>query len=172
MTLSTENIDATLLYCWTAPLPLPPSLNELRDSLQQPLEEAEKIPISRHAWQRYTTVPYPISWADPLPVMALNQLFRISEDEEASNIELHFNIVVRRAPPRYDNTEDTFHAFWDAVICDTLVFMLGDMAIRNSKSAERWPQDQISPFSWILMCVYSGVRRNSPSSQEHIRNKN
>ena len=127
---------------WAKPVALP-DVQGLRNYLQLALTDEEKVPISKMTFDSLCT---PRSWEscqNELTEEQLSTLFRVSEDEQASLIEVLFMNVIAFEPPP-DGTEDRFHSTYDNSITRIIESILSNAntirnSNRNTSTALQWP---------------------------------
>ena len=156
LSLGVLDIDIELLNRWKCPTPAP-DIHHLRDLLQRPLEEDEKVPISQTKFDELLK-PYDghvgMSTIDP---ETLSTLFRVSPHKHAPRIALRFTYAIQMAPPS-TGTEDSFHGTYDSNISEILrLIILGVKPGRNTNkgtsTALKWPDYTLSINN---NCIFRG----------------
>ncbi|PVF98299.1 hypothetical protein CPB86DRAFT_733261 [Serendipita vermifera] len=161
------DITGQLLERWSHPVTAS-NLQTLHIHLQQPLTEEEKVPISQDQFDKLC-VRYSSS-SSRLQAEQLSTLFRVSEDEEAPDVQWRFECTIRMAPPT-DDTEDAFHGFWDINISNILHFILSDVrpirnSNRNTSIALKRPDYGLLVNDY---CVFRGEEKGSDSKADPER---
>ena len=125
------DITNNLAEKWSHPVPAY-TIDDLRLHIQKPLEEDEKIPISRKKFDSLC-VPHALqARVDTVSDQQLSTLFRVSADRRAERVESDFLHVMRRRVPQ-TGTVDTFHVTYDLNISTIIEFILtSTTSIRNS----------------------------------------
>jgi hypothetical protein len=164
LSLDVEGITDKLKERWSHPVAVP-DVGALRLHLQRPLEEQEKIPISKRKFGWLCTPYSEGSRVDELSAEQLSTLFRVSKDEGASEFEDLFKNAINYAPPP-TGTEDLFHYTYDNSIGRILQNILSKTtAIRNSNrntsTALQWPDYGLIVNSH---CILRGEEKGSDTS--------
>jgi hypothetical protein len=159
-----------LVAKWSQPTPAP-NLQDLRNYLQQPLAENEKIPITQSTFDFLTRdtsfIDHPTS---ALSAEQLEILFRVSTEERAKVVEVPFVSAIESTPP-VSGTEDLFHSTWDANISGILRLILPDAepirnSNRNTSTALKRPD-----YGFLIKnhCIVRGEEKGSESSGDPER---
>ena len=162
----TVDISADIIFQWSKRTKLSlPAVSELPGILNQPLSEAEKIPLSRSQFDNL--VLGLMETKDICRKVDVGKLFRISDEETSEPLHLLFyNAVVRPAPP--DNgTESSFISFWDDNIRRVLE-MLVPLGTSVRGSNHNTSTLKIGPdYGFIIenVCPFRGEEK-SPTSND------
>lgn len=129
LTRNPDNITEELCEKWKLLLAdLPATPEALLQYLNVPLQDDEKVPISRDEHRKLIALSYP----NTCTANDLAALFRVTEDEEVGFLN-RFIHAIEYPPPPLSGTEDSFHSFWDTNIQDILAIIFPDEAwVRNS----------------------------------------
>jgi len=140
----------------------------LRQIINSPLVEDEKIPITQAEFDRM--VKRTTNRLEALHPDDLAALFRVSEEDTAPLIHQHVASRVIENRPQTHGTEQSFIGFWDDLICRTLRLVLQGNFIRNSNRSTS--TDLFRPDFGYLMrghCLFRGEEKAPESRGEPIK---
>jgi hypothetical protein len=146
-----------------------PSRDELSNFLHRPLEDDEKIPISRAYFDRMihrdsSSADFDCSESD------LQTLFLVDSSREVRE-EGVFTYPFVMPMPDAHGTEDSFHSFWDAMIRHIIDAILGIDCVSIRNSNKQTSTHILRPdFGAIIrtLCLFRGEEK-SPSSSDDPR---
>lgn len=161
--------DVAVLLRWRtkrlkAELPL---LDQLREFVDSPLSEDEKIPIPTRDMQALVSSRSEL--LDLCTIDDVKLLFRADDDFEPSALDLLNPLVhaVQKRPPE-KGTEDAFHSFWDQNIRQVLELLVPlGTSIRNS-SKHTITRALRPDYAFLLnnMCPFRGEEKPPGSTDD------
>jgi hypothetical protein len=103
-----------------------PSLDELAGTLNQALADEEKIPLPQELYDSFFAAP------DRCHNRDVGAVFRVENSISDLIISDFYSPLIRQPPP-WEETEDSFHQFWDDNLRRILLLLHRDArALRNS----------------------------------------
>ena len=164
--LGSENILPDLRIAWKQPLPM---LDDLRDFLQLPLDECQKIPISQYS---FDTLLYedPVDPDNSLTESDISKVFRVHNFYSIGRLSGNFTRVLSIDVPGKEATEETFHHFWDTHIRDVLQAILGPRVVELYRNSS-YPLSTLMwrPDFWSLvdnLCLFRGEESAYNTSED------
>ncbi|PFH46032.1 hypothetical protein AMATHDRAFT_8343 [Amanita thiersii Skay4041] len=146
---SIVDISGRLIKKWNTPLPILPNISGLRDYLNTPLTENEKVPVSYKLWQHFLHDNY-FYLQDLCSIGDLEKLFRISEDEWAPQLQMHVQVAIIDSPPAEPTTGGVYHVFWDQTISKILLYCLGLSKVTRSSNTDTQIEDPEPNYGLFL----------------------
>lgn len=161
-----RNVEADILQLWAQPIKIE-DIPELLSHLRKPLTQKEKIPVSNAAFKNMLATHKQLTPQD------LATIWRISSNEQASQLECQTNVLVISSGPPPGHTEQSFIYFRDALISQTLVYVLGNVGDYTRNSNHNTSTGRQRPdYSFCIKghCVFRGEEK-APYSTEDPRSE-
>ena len=155
------DVDRKLLTGWRYPVPAP-DIHDLREILQRPLEEDEKVPISQAAFDELLDAQDGNIHMNTIDPEILSTLFRVSHHKRARRITLRFTSAIQGHPPS-TGTKDSFHWTYDANISNIIRLIIpgvepGRNTNRGTSTALKRPDYTLSIKN---NCIFRGEEKGS-----------
>ena len=141
-----------------------PSLDVLPKILNEPLTEAEKVPISTEAYEGLISPPHEA--VDFCHKAGVAVLFKKAESNTLSPLMPLYTTAIWSPCPT--GTEDSFHAFWDENISQVIDILLPTgLSIRNSNQHTETRQfHPDSSFLYKNICVFRGEEKGPENDED------
>jgi hypothetical protein len=149
---------------------LPPSMAELVVYLNEPLEEADKVPLSNHDMMML------VSRGEPWYACSqhdLEQLFRPSEDEESDYIRIILMTAIINSAPDKAGSKASFISFWDDNIRKIISGIISPSTAIRDSNRNSGTLLQRPDFGFLMGgdCVFRGEEKAPVFSGPHPRDE-